>query len=78
MNVCMRYKDATQYKINSIKNRPNFFFNDMVDIKNFHPSLLEINKSTNTNIYHIEYITMKSLDHVNIDNENHLHLTFKI
>ena len=63
-----------------INNRPYYFFNDMVNIKNFDPSLLEINKlsckSANINIYHIEYMTMKSLDHVNIDTENPLYLIF--
>ena len=52
----------------------------MANIKNFDPSLLEINKlsgkSTSINIYFIEYMTMKSLDHVNIDSENPLYLTF--
>ena len=52
----------------------------MVNIKNFDPSLLEINKlsgkSTIINIYHIEYMTMKSLDHVNTDSENPFYLTF--
>ena len=33
-------------------------------------------KSTNAVIYNIGYITMESLDHVNIDNENPLYLTF--
>ena len=62
------------------KNLPYYFFNYRINIKNFDPSLLEINKlsfkSTNTNIYHIEYITMRSFDHVNIDSENPLCLTF--
>ena len=57
MNVCMGYKDATQYKKNSIKNCPNRFFNDMVNIKNFDPNLLEITKlsckSVNICICHI-------------------------
>ena len=52
----------------------------MANIKNFDPSLLEINKlsgkSTSINIYFIEYMTMKSLDHVKIDSENPLYLTF--
>ena len=64
----------------SINNRPYYFFNDMVNIKNFDPRLLEINKlsskSANINIYHIEYMTMKSFDHVNIDTENPLYLIF--
>ena len=64
----------------SIKNRPYYLFNDMMNIKNFDPSLLVISKlsfkSTNTNIYHIEYITTRSLDHVNSGSENPLYLIF--
>ena len=64
----------------SIKNCPYYFFNDMVNIKNFDPSLLKINKLSCkraiTNIYHTEYMTMESLDHVNIDSENSLYLIF--
>ena len=56
----------------NIKNRPHYLFNDMTNIKNFHPSLLSIYqisfKSTDV-IYQIEYI--KSLD-----GENHLYLIF--
>ena len=56
------------YSINkiSIKNCPNYFFNDIINI-----NLLEIHKlsckTANISIYHIiEYMQMKSLDHVNI------------
>ena len=48
----------------NIKNRPCYFFNDMINIKNFDPSLLDIGqisfRSTDDVIYDIEYITMKS------------------
>ena len=53
----------------NIKNRPHYFFNDMINIKYFYPSLLGIDKvsfkSTDDVIYHIDYITMKSLDSAN-------------
>ena len=49
--------------------------NSMLNIKNFDPSLLSIDKisfeSTDSVIYDIEYTTMKSLD-----NANSLYLTF--
>ena len=52
----------------------------MINIKSFDPKLLEINKVSckcaNISIYHIGYVTMKSLDHVNIDSENPLYLIF--
>ena len=49
----------------------------MVNVKNFDPSLLETNKLSfkgifSVNIYYINKSTMKSFDHVNIDNENFL------
>ena len=63
MNVCMSYKDATQYKKISIENRPNYFFNDIINTKCFDPNLLEIHKlsckSANISIYHIEHMQMK-------------------
>ena len=43
----------------------------MINIKNLDPKLLNIGKilfkSIDAVAYHIKYITMKSLDHVNID-----------
>ena len=62
------------------KNRPHYFFNDRINIKSVEPNLLNIDKtsfkSTDAVIYHIEYITMKSIDHVNIDSANSLYLIF--
>ena len=64
----------------NIKNRPHYFFNDMINIKNFDPNLLSMDKisfkSTDAVIYHIEYITMKSLDNKNLDSANSLYLIF--
>ena len=64
----------------NIKNRPHYFFNDMINFKNFDPSLLSIDKlsfkTTDAVIYHIEYITMKSLGNENIDHVNSLYLIF--
>ena len=53
----------------------------MINIKNFDPRLLEINKLSfkgvfSVNIYYIKYVTTKSLDHVNIDNEDFFRLAF--
>ena len=56
-------------------NRPHYVFNEMINIKNFYPSLLSMDKISSKSIddviYDIEYITMKSLD-----NENSLYLIF--
>ena len=55
--------------------------NDMINVKNFDPRLLEIRKLSfkgvfTINIYYIKYITMKSLDDVNIGNEDIIYLIF--
>ena len=52
----------------------------MTNIKNLDPSLLDTDKisfkSNDAVIYHLEYITMKSLDNENIDSTNSLYLIF--
>ena len=61
------------------KNRTYYFFNDMVIIKNFDPSLIEIDKKSykNIGIYHIGYITIKRIsDYENINSVNPLYLIF--
>ena len=58
----------------NIKNRSYYLFSDTINIKDFDPNLLSIDKisfkSTDAVIYNMKYITMKSLNHVNIDTEN--------
>ena len=50
----------------------------MISVKKFDPSFLNISKisfkSIDAVIYSIRYITMKSLDHVNIDSANSIYL----
>ena len=64
----------------NITNSLYYFFNDMINIKNFDPNLLSVDKtsfkSTDAVTCHIKCITMKSLDHVNINCENSLYLGF--
>ena len=59
----------------NIKNRPHYFFNDIINIKNVDPDLLAKDKisfkSTNAVIYHC-----KSIDHVNIYSANSPYLIF--
>ena len=47
----------------NIKNRTYYFFNDMINIKDFDSSLLKIDKKSSKNIviYNIGYITLKRL-----------------
>ena len=64
-------------KIN-IKNRTYFlfFFDDMINIEDFDPNLLKIDKKPykNINIYYIGYITMKDSDYVKVNSANSLYL----
>ena len=48
----------------NIKNRTYYFFNDMINIKNFHSNLLKIDKKPDKDfdIYYIGYITIKKID----------------
>ena len=45
----------------NIKNRIYYFFNDIINIKDFDPSLIKIDKRSyeNSGIYYIGYITIK-------------------
>ena len=45
----------------NIKNQSYYYFDDMIDIRNFHSNLLKINKKPykNFDIYYIGYITIK-------------------
>ena len=52
-----------QVKELNIKNQTYYFFNDMINIKNFHSNLLKIDKNPykDIGIYYIGYITIKNL-----------------
>ena len=59
----------------NVKNRTYYFFNHVISIKDFDPSLIEIDKKSykNIGIYHIGYITRKSIsDCENINSVNPL------
>ena len=47
-----------------IKNRTYYFYNDIIDFKNFEPNLLKIDKKhyKNIDVYSIGYITIKKID----------------
>ena len=60
-----------------IKNRTYYFYNDMINIKNFDPTLFKINKKSykDIGIYSIGYITIKKIDvYENIYSVNPLYL----
>ena len=48
----------------NIKNRTYYFFNDMINIRDFEPNLLQIDKKSykNIGIYNTGYITIKKID----------------
>ena len=58
----------------NIKNRTYYFFDDMINIKDFDPNLLKIDKKSykNINIYYTGFITMKNSDYVKIKSVNPL------
>ena len=48
----------------NIKNRTYHFYNDIINLKNFEPKLLKIDKKhyKGINMYYIGYITIKKID----------------
>ena len=58
------------------RNRICYFLDDMIKIKDFNPDVLKIDKKSykNTDIYYIEYITMKYFYYVKINSVNPLQL----
>ena len=61
----------------NIKNRTYYFHDDLINLKNFDPTLLNLHKKSlmDINIYYIEYITTKSIsDYKNITSVNPLYL----
>ena len=61
----------------NIKNRTYYFYNDMINLKNFEPNLLKIDRKSykNIGIYNIGYITIKKIDdYKNIYSVNPLYL----
>ena len=61
----------------NIKNRTYYFYNDIIDIKNFDLSMLKLNKKPykDIGIYNIGYITIKKIgDCKNINSVNPIYL----
>ena len=66
-----------QTKELNIKNQTYYFFNDMINIRNFHSNFLKIDKKPHKDfdIYYIGYITIEKLDDCEkIHSVNLLHL----
>ena len=64
----------------NIKNRTYYFFDNMINIANFDPNLLKIDKKSykNIDINNIGYITIKDSDYVKIKSVNPLYLVISI
>ena len=63
----------------NIKNQTYYFFDDMINIRNFHSNLLKIDKKSHKDIdiYYIGYITIKKFsDYENFHSVNPLYLIF--
>ena len=60
----------------ALKNRIYYFYNDIIDLKDFEPNLSKIDKKSykNIDIYYIEYITINKINDESIYSVNHLHL----
>ena len=54
----------------SIKIDTYYIFDDIINIKNFHPNIIKIDEKSNKNIliYYIGYVTIKYLKYVKINN----------
>ena len=61
----------------NIKNRTYYFYNDLINIKDFDPKLLKLDKKSykNIDIYYIGYITKK--DKYKINSVNPFYLKYK-
>ena len=60
----------------SIKNHTYYFFNNVINIKNFDPNNIKIDEKSNKNIfvYYIGHVTIKDSKYVKIDSVNPLNL----
>ena len=69
-------KRSNEVKNINIKNRAYYFFNDIIDIKNFDSNNIKIDELSYKNIlvYYIGYVTIKK--HLKISSENPLYLMF--
>ena len=61
----------------NIKNRNYYFYNDLISLEDFNPSLLKLDEKSvmDINIYYVGYVTKKPK--YNIDSVNPLYLTIK-
>ena len=63
---------SNKFKDKEIKNPTNYFFNDMINIKNLDPNKIKIDENSYKNIliHYIGYLTFKALRYVKINSVN--------
>ena len=69
-HINQSYIKMRKLKDLSINNRSYYFYNDIINLKDFHSNLLKIDKKQykEIDIYHIGYITIKKIGNCkNID-----------
>ena len=61
-----------------VKNQTYYFFDDIINIKNFDPNNIKIDEKSYKNIliYYIGYVTIKNSKYIKIDSVNPLYLIF--
>ena len=70
------YRQRQRYRQ---RNRSHSFFNDVINIKNFAPNTIKLDKRSFKRILisYIGYVTIKDLKYVKINSVNSLHLIFR-
>ena len=69
---------SNKAKDTDIKNRTNYFFNEIINIKNFDRNDIKIDEKSYKNIfiYYTGYLTIKDSKNVKINSVNPLYLIF--
>ena len=69
---------SNKFKDINIKNHKYYFFNDIINIKNFVPNNIKIHEKSYKNIlvYYIGYVRIKDSKFVKINDVNLLYLIF--
>ena len=67
---------SNKFKDIDIKNHTYYFFDDIINIKNFDPNKIKIDEKSYKTIliYYIGYVTIKDLQYVKINSVNILYL----
>ena len=60
----------------NIKHNMDYFFDDIINIKDFDTNNIKIDKKPDKNIYYIRYVTIKHSKYVKINSVNLLYLIF--